>query len=73
MKKLKIKKAILTHSSGPQTNLKQLFFVITQSQKLLPAYTGHLPAKIKWCLSGPNVTKNNFLFQPPSPLPIDTS
>jgi hypothetical protein len=25
MKKLKIKKAILTHSSGPQTNLKQLF------------------------------------------------
>jgi hypothetical protein len=39
MKKVKIKNAILAHSSGPQGNLKQLFFVLTQSQKsLLGAY-----------------------------------
>jgi hypothetical protein len=31
------KKNILTHVSGPQGNLKQLFFVLTQSQKSLPA------------------------------------
>jgi hypothetical protein len=47
MKKVKNKKAILTHSSGPQINIKQLFYVITQSQKSLPAYTAYTLAKIK--------------------------
>jgi hypothetical protein len=44
--KVKIKKAILTRSSGPQRNLKQLL-VLTQSKKSLPAYTAHTLAKIK--------------------------
>jgi hypothetical protein len=38
MKNLK-KKLLLTHSSRPQGNLKQPFFVLTQSQKSLSAYT----------------------------------
>jgi hypothetical protein len=33
----KSEKAILTPSSGPQRNLKQLFFVLTQSEKSLLA------------------------------------
>ncbi len=38
----KSEKAILTPSSGPQRNLKQLFLlVLTQSQKSLLAYTAH--------------------------------
>jgi hypothetical protein len=41
-------KTILTHSSGPQTNLKQLvFLVIILRQKLLPVYTAHMLAKTK--------------------------
>jgi hypothetical protein len=43
----KSKKTILTHSSGLQRNLKQLFLVLTQSQKLLPAYTAQMLAMIK--------------------------
>ncbi len=34
----KSEKAILTPSSGPQRNLKQLFLVLTQSEKSLLAY-----------------------------------
>ncbi len=56
----KSEKAILTPSSGPQRNLKQLFLVLTQSQKSLLAYTAHTLAKIKWYLSGPNKKKNLF-------------
>jgi hypothetical protein len=43
---------VLTHAtfplSGPQGNLKQLFFVLTQSQKSMPAYAAQTLAKIKW-------------------------
>jgi hypothetical protein len=48
MKKLKIKKNYFdTFKCGPQTNLKQLFCLITQSQKSLPAYTAHTLANLK--------------------------
>jgi hypothetical protein len=61
----KSEKAFLTPSSGPQRNLKQLFFlVLTQSQKSLLAYTAHTLAKIKWYVSGPHKKKFNFLFHP---------
>jgi hypothetical protein len=50
----KSEKAILTPSGGPQRNLKQLFLVLTQSQKSLLAYTVHRLAKIKWYVSGPH-------------------
>jgi hypothetical protein len=40
-KREKSEKAILTPSSGPQRNLKQVFLVLTQSQKSLLAYTAH--------------------------------
>jgi hypothetical protein len=50
----KSEKAILTPSSGPQRNLKQLFFVLIQSQKSLLAYTVNTLAKIKCYVSGPN-------------------
>jgi hypothetical protein len=51
----KSEKAILTISSGPQRILKKTFFlVLTQSQKLLLAYTAHMLAKIKWYVSGPH-------------------
>jgi hypothetical protein len=47
MKKLKIQeKDIFTHSSGPQGNLKQLFFVLTQSQKSLLVLTAHMLVKM---------------------------
>ncbi len=35
----KSKKAILTHSSGPQSDLKRLFFMLTQTQKSLSVNT----------------------------------
>jgi hypothetical protein len=74
MKKVKIQKSYFDtfKSSGPQGNLKQLFFVLTQSQKSMPAKAAHTLAKIKWYVSGPHLKKNNFLFQPSSPLPIET-
>jgi hypothetical protein len=73
MNKVKFKKAILTHSSGPQGNLKQLFFVLTQSQKSLLAKTVHVYAsKDKMVRIWPTLKKINFLFQPSSHLPIET-
>jgi hypothetical protein len=69
MKKVKNQKKLFWHI---QVDLKQnwnnFFYVITQSQKSLPAYTAHTLAEIKWYVSGPSLKKNNFLFQPPSPL-----
>jgi hypothetical protein len=51
----KSEKAILTPSSGPQRNVKQLFLVLTQSEKSLLAYTAHTQAKKKWYVSGPHL------------------
>jgi hypothetical protein len=62
----KSEKAILTPSSGPQRNLKQLFLVLTQSQKSLLAYTAHTLAKTKWYVSCPH-EKKNFYFIPKVP------
>ena len=41
------KKAILAHSNELQRILKQLFFVLAQSQKSLSAYTAHTLTNIK--------------------------
>jgi hypothetical protein len=68
MKKVKNqKKTILTPSSGPQRNLKQLFLVLAQSEKTLREYTAHTLAKIKWYISGPHFKKFNFYFSPQVP------
>jgi hypothetical protein len=62
----KSEKAILAPSSGPQRNLKQLFLVLTQSQKSLLADTAHTLAKIKWYVSGPH--KKKFISSLKSPI-----
>jgi hypothetical protein len=67
----KSEKAILTPSSGPQRNLQQLFLVLTQSEKSLLAYP---TLRIRYASKDNRFTfkKNYFLFQPSSPLPIET-
>jgi hypothetical protein len=50
----KSEKAILTPSSGPQRNLKPLFFGANSKSKILASVTAHTLAKIKWYVSGPH-------------------
>jgi hypothetical protein len=48
MKKVKInKKAILTHFSGPQGNLKQLFFCSNSKSKIVAGVGGAYASKDK--------------------------
>jgi hypothetical protein len=47
MKKVKIQKAILTHSSGPQGDLKQLFFCSNCKSKNVARVDGAYAGKDK--------------------------
>jgi hypothetical protein len=71
MKKVKSKKAILTHSSGPQGNLKQLFFCSNSKSKIVASVDGAYVSKDKMVRIWPTLKKKK-LFQPSSPLPIET-
>ncbi len=69
-KKLKIKKAILTHSSGPQRNFKQLFLGAKKPKIVARVHCAYV-SKDKMIRTWPKFKKK--LFQPSSPLPIETS
>ncbi len=68
MKKVKNKKKLFWPI---QVDLKGIwnnfFLVLTQSQKLLLAYTAHTLAKIKWYVSGQHLKKFNFSLIPKVP------
>jgi hypothetical protein len=58
MKILKIKKAILTHSSGPQGNLKLLFFSSNSKSKIVASVGGAYASKDKMVRNWPTLKKN---------------
>jgi hypothetical protein len=58
LKKVKIEKAMFDTFNWTSGILKQLFFVLTQSQKLLSAYTAHTLTRRKWHVSNSSVKKN---------------
>ena len=59
MKKVKIqKKAILTHSSGPQGNLKQLFFCANSKAKIVASVDGAYASKDKMVRIWATLKKN---------------
>ncbi len=53
MKKVKNKKSYFDTFKRISKESETTFFVITQSKKLLPAYTAHTLGKIKWHISAP--------------------
>ncbi len=59
--KVKIEKAMFDTFNWTSGILNQVFFVLTQSQKLLSAYTAHTLTRIKWHVS---VKKLIFNFIP---------
>ncbi len=69
---MKLKKAILTHLSGPQGDLKQLFFCANSKSKIAASVGGAAASKDKMVRIWATLKKNNFLFHPSSPLPIET-
>jgi hypothetical protein len=72
MKKVKNQKTLFWHIQEDLKGILNYFFGANSKSKSLPAYTAHTLANIKWYVHGPNL-KKKFLFQPTSPLPIDTS
>ncbi len=68
MKKVKNQKKLFWHL---QVDLKGIwnnfFLVLTQSEKLLLAYTAHTLAKINWYISGPDKKKIFFISALKSP------
>jgi hypothetical protein len=67
MKKVKNQKSYFDTFKWTSKESEQLFFMLTQSQKPLPAYTAHTLAKIKLYVSGPNLQKIIFFSVPKSP------
>ena len=63
MKKVKnSKKAILTHSSGPQGNLKQLFFCSNSKSKIFASVDGAYASKDKMVRIWPTLKKKYFFI-----------
>ncbi len=66
------KKFFLTHSSGPQGNLKQLFCCSNSKSKTVASVDGAYASKDKMVRIWPTLKKKKILFQPSNPLPIET-
>ncbi len=63
MKKVKIqKKTILTHSSGPQGDMKQLFFCANSKSKIIASVCGAYASKDKMVRIWPTLKKNLFFI-----------
>ncbi len=62
MKKVKIQKRLLTHSSGPQGNLKQHFFCSNSKSKIVASVDGAYTSKDKMVRFWPTFLKNSFFI-----------
>ncbi len=60
-----MKKAFLTHSSGSQGNLKQLFFGANSKSKIVASADGAYANKDKMVRIWPTLKKNYFSSQVP--------
>ncbi len=58
--------------SGPQGNLKQLFFCSNSKSKIVASVGGAYVSKDKMVRIWATFKKINFLFQPSNPLHIET-
>jgi hypothetical protein len=63
---------MLTPLRGPQRKLKQLFFGANSKSKIFASVHCAYASKDKMVRIWATLKKNYFLFQPSSPLPIET-
>ena len=72
MKKVKIQKSYFDTFKWTSESLKQLYFCANSKSKIVASVDSAYASKDKMVRIWPTLKKFNFLFQPSSPLPIET-